>query len=525
MSFWDGFIGSINTRRGDELTRNRKIEDDNRALEEKIALKMLDDDDPEIQEHGLSILQQSMTPSKTKKGYGGFMRGELEGRPNGGIRSLLDLARSITGKDRPGQLQELPPEEGAAALPPSSPTQGGSPSMLQKAVQGGVQFGAPAPAGAAAGGATAPDFGGAGAATASEVPGQASFGGIDFANPGMGNPSAQTPAVNIAKIAGRVSQDKGQPQPGERARLFFPSAARLAGQATRARAKGEYEVIAEQLQALGATPNETKRAIMSKAGASGGQANVTQAGYAKLADGRTVQTFTYEEAGMAPRLVMAGPDGGFMPVPPDAQATRMGATAGGSQTSRMSVKQAFEYGIIDEEDVAALGGMNQFVSVKQVGDAISVLPATRPSEPFGFQRGSGPFSPGVDRAGNPVDLPQPTLNPKVAAAKALTAAYRSIPSNMRMTQGQRTRAMQGLMQQYPALAGLTPAQIESLAQADDYLPSGQSEGLIQSGAKPQSMAAPPGSDPNILPPDWADRLAAEILKQQGRTMTAPPRPQ
>lgn len=515
MSFWDGFIGGINARRGDELTRQRAVEDQNRELESKIAQKMLEDDDPDIQEHGLRILQGSMTPAKQKKGFSGFM-GNLEER--GGLRSLLDLARTVNGQGQPGQLQQLPPEEGAAALPATSPTQPqqGQPSMLQKAVQGGVQFGAPT--GSSVGGAAPPDFDQAGAAAAPEVPGQSSFGGIDFANPGMQTPAAQTPAINVAKIAGRVSRDGGVPQPGERAKLFYPSAARLKGQAI----KTEFQIMAEQLQALGATPNETKRAMMSKMGASGGQANVTQAGYAKLGDGRTVQTFTYEEAGMAPRLVMAGPDGGFIPIPPDAQATRMSALPGGSQTSRMTGRQALEFGLVTEED-----GLdpNQYYSVRQQGDVVSILPATRPSEPFGFQR-QGTFAPGVDRNGNPVDLPQPTLNPKVAAAKALMTSFAKIPPLMRTTPQMRQRAMQGLIQQSPLLQGLTEAQIGALAQADDYLPSQQVEGLIQSTGKPQSMAAPPGSaDPNILPPDWADRLAAEILKQQGRTMQQPPRPQ
>jgi hypothetical protein len=83
-----------------------------------------------------------------------------------------------------------------------------------------------------------------------------------------------------------------------------------------------------------------------------------------------------------------------------------------------------------------------------------------------------------------------------------------------------------MQQRYPILAGLSEAQIRAIAQADDYLPDAQVEGMIRQNAKPQSMAPPPGStDPNVLPPDWADRLAQEILKQQGRTMTAPPRPQ
>lgn len=530
MSFWDGFIGGLNTRRTEERDYQRRNDERQQELESKIALRLLDDDDPELQEQGFSMLAQTVKPSKNKKGFSGFL-GNQEDR--GGMRSMLDFARRLS---KPGQLQELPPEEGSAALPATSPTtpQGQQgPSMLQQAVQGGAAtFGSPTPQSPIPGAdaARTPPFVPPGTfpATASEVPGQASFGGIQFGEPGMGNQNAQVPAINVAKIAARVSADKGVPQPGERARLFFPSKARLEGQATRARERGQYEVIAEQLQNLGASPQETKRAIMAKAGAAGGQPNVSNAGYVKLADGRTAQTFTYEEAGMAPRLVMAGPDGGFVPVPPDAIATRMGGIgAGGSQTSRMSVKQAFEYGIIDEEDVAALGGPNQYVSVKSQGDTYSILPATRPSEPFGVQRGSG-FAPSMDRSGNPVDTTdlQPVANTRVAAAKALMQSLRSLPSIRRMDPSLMAEDFQLLKQDYPVLRAYTNAQIQALAQADDYLPDAQVERILQQSnpqAKPQSMAPPPGSDPNILAPDWADRVRDQILKQQGRTMTPPPR--
>lgn len=519
MSFWDGFIGSINTRRAEELERQRRNEDASRELEGKVAMRLLEDDDPAIQEHGLRILQGSMTPSKKKGGFPGFM-GNLEER--GGLRSLLDLARSVTGQDRPGQLQEPPADAGSAELPATSPTQPQKPqpSMLQKAVQGGVTFGAPSP-GRPIGGATPPDFDEAGAASAPEVPGQASFGGINFGEPGMGNASAQVPAINVSKIAARVSADRGQPQPGERARLFFPSAARLKGQLL----KTEFQTMAEQLQALGATPAETRRALMAKMGASGGQPNVTAAGYAKLADGRAVQTFTYEEAGVPPQIVIAGPNGGFVPLPPDAQATRMGAGAMGSQTSRMTGQQAIDFGIATEEDGLDPSG---YYSVKQVGDTIQILPATKPVDPFAIQRGPGAFTPGMDRLGNPVPVPQPIANPRVAAAKALVQAYRSIPSQMRMTQGQRQRAMSGLLQQYPSLSGLTPAQIEAIAQADDYLPDAQLDQMIKSlGGRPQSQLQGPGAapaDPNALPPDWASRIVEQLQKEQrGAALPAPPR--
>lgn len=523
MSFWDGFIGGLNERRGAELIRQRRDEDASRELESKVALTLLQDDDPEIQSHGLQILQGSLTPSKKKKGFAGFL-GNLEDRP--GVSSLLELARSVTGQGQPGKLQEPPAQPDSAALPegsPASQTTPASSSMLGNAVKSGVQFGGAAPA-SPIGGVTPPDFAGAGAAQASEVPGAASFGGINFANPGMQNPNDQVPAVNVNKIATRISGDKGQPQPGERARLFFPSAARLKGQMLRT----EYQVMAEQLQALGATPNETKRALMAKMGAAGGQPNVTQAGYAKLADGRNVQTFTLEEAGVAPQIVIAGPNGGFVPLPPDAQSTRMpGAGSTGSQTSRMTGQQAIDFGIATPEDGLDPNG---YYSVKQVGDTISILPATRPVDPFAVQRGPGAFTPGMDRSGKPVDVPQPTANPRVAAAKALVAAYRAIPSQMRMTQGQRQRAMTGLLQQYPSLSGLTPAQIESIAQADDYLPDAQVDSMIRSlgGARPQSSvapnASPGGADPNALPPDWASKLVDQLLKEQrGTAMPAPPR--
>lgn len=520
MAFWDGFLGGINERRTGELERQRKDEDATRDLESKIALRLLDDEDPDLQEQGLRILSASMQGGKKKKGLQGFL-GNLEPREN--LRGLLELARGARGA--PGQLATTPPPEAAAALPAQSPVETAKPqpSMLQRAVSGGAQFGAPTPA-APVGGTAPPSFEG-GAASAPEVPGQASFGGINFAD-AQGTPAAAVPQVNVAAIADRVSRDGGKPQPGDRARLFYPSAARLGAQKT----KSEFLAQAEVLQALGASPAETRRALMARMGAAGGQPNVTQAGYAKLADGTTVQTFTLEQIGGPPQLVYAQ-GGQFVPLPPGAQSTRMAGAAGGSQTSRMTGKQAEEFGLVEPGELDP----NQYYSVRQRGDEVTILPSTAPSAPWDFQRGGGPFTPGVDRAGNPVDLPTPTLNPKVAAAKALLAAYQGIPSQMRMTQGQRQRAIGDLIRQYPVLQGLSPAQIQTLGEADDYLPASQSDALTRSVGGPggpggpsaggSAIVPPPGDPTTTLPADWADRLAAEILKQQGRTMAPPPRPQ
>lgn len=543
MSFFAGLVRGFNRHREAEDQRNYDAQIAKRDQESKIALHLLESDDPDVQLQGMSILQAAMEGPKRKKGIRGSL-GEYEDTQ--GLRPILDLMNRA--KARFSSQPATAPQ--SAALPPASPVepkaQGAGavqPSMIDSALYGGGEaYGDQDPNEAAAMGEE-----GAGAPT--------EFAGVPLNLPQMFAGDVATKdgtarGINLGQIAGQVSRDRAVAQPGERARLFWPNRASIAASSRTA----ELMADARVLQSMGATPLEIREALMARMGNPTGAQSATNAGTVKLADGNVVNTFVLRD----PRTgttqhVYQGP-GGWVPVPPGSQPHRLPSATGMSVSSTgVRGQQLIDEGIVEAGDVDP----NGYYNIKQQGDQIQILPGRPPQPTFPYA------SMGVDVSGQRVvqdrtggfsTVPGTGIvqNPRVIAAKQLIDQARRAATIQGMFIPSRfQQQLQALAPSFPGLAGLTPNQIQTLSGLDVNTPEEQINQMLGNQPTPNftpppapatplsapgTLTPPPGGNASpggpaaasALPAGWAKDIVNEIINESqrgkaGTVMGRPPR--
>ena len=507
MAFWSGFAGSvadsITAREADE----RKQADAAKERDSKIALHLLESPDADVQMAGLSMLQRAAAPAKRKKGLQGLLGG-IE-QPEDALRPFLDLANAA---GRPGQLQAPPagdggqiptaPGPGAASLPAGSPTEPGGPQITRPQPSAVQPPGSPM---ALARGQAVPAFGeDPSAAGGMGAPGPVGPMAQALQPAGAGQPSAAPPQANVAVTAARLSQDRGALGPGQAAALFWPTAARLSA----AKITSDLGAQAEFLQRLGTSPADVRETLMARMGNPQGAMSATRAGTVKLPSGEVVETYIQRDPASNTVGRMYWNGSAMAPLPPGAVEQRLPTGAGGAGlTTHMTAEQAVEQGIIEPGDFPP----GTYLKVKETPDGRQqVLPDVRPVPPFGYQ--AAPTSPFVQGRGGEVQ-PNPNRaqpHPKVTAAKALAAA---LSADVQVKAGVPAQTVFARYAQgYPALRGLTLAQVQQLAQLDDAALDADVQRILgpvaiqppPGGAGPQAQGGPA--------PGWADAVAAALLK-------------
>lgn len=523
MSFWLGAMKGLSDWRQQEADRNLQQETLKRQGEEKVALTLLESDDPEVQMAGLSILQAAMQPPTRKKGVRGSL-GEYE--TTEGLAPLLALANRFKGMTEAPTTPTPAASPGGAALPPTSPVQ----PEAQQGPQPWRFQGQPSTV-------TPPTFG--------DVPLAAAGPSLNApqqfaADASMAHPSG---AINMGQIAGRVSRDRGVARPGERGRLFWPTAASRAAAAERARMETKFAV----LQALGATPQDLLAAAMAGEGLAQGAARTSGEEWV-IVPGQADPVLAFHYSDPRTRqayMAYTGPDGQPTPLPPGTtrapSLARAGGAAGGaSLTTYMTQEQMLAAGIVSPEDHWPPG----LYKVQQKGDQYFVLPYQPPTPPTiatggGINPATGARQILNPRTGVLEDAPgtAPKVNPRVVAARALIALIgeQERLSGIGTDIAALRQATQGQMRpgQWEALQGLNFEQIKQLAlpQIPIDAPDEMLEPILQMvpapppGAAGAAPAAPPAGPSSRVPTgdDWGERLADRIIReQQGRMRQSPP---
>lgn len=178
--FFSGLFEGFNQSREGAYQQNLKSESDARAQEAKVYQALLQSNDKGTQALALSGLMESARPGQRKKGLRGWMGEVQQGDVWPQLKAHMD---EMVPDEEPPQAPSAPTHPGSAALPSTTPVQGGS------TVAPADPTGLPAPQMASAGGGAEGPAAPAALATPPADTGAALLGGA----PPPGPPAALVP--------------------------------------------------------------------------------------------------------------------------------------------------------------------------------------------------------------------------------------------------------------------------------------------------------------------------------------------